>query len=144
MFCLIFLNENIANGCLRDLLTLFLSLSHFYIFRCKTWAVPDSKDNIKWAILCYLWCFSSLPSMQFRQFRRLTCLQISVCLYFYLALAVSQSLSFSETSLSVTALFILSFTSVCAQDGLWPLKIRVRFRFLGYKRRLDRKIIIIK
>ena len=32
---------------------------------------------------------------------------------------------------------------VCAPDGLCPLKLRARLRFLGYKRRLDRKIIVI-
>ena len=40
--------------------------------------------------------------------------------------------------------YLYFFYLVCAQDGLCPLKLRVRFRFLGYRRRLDRKIMIIK
>ena len=53
-----------------------------------------------------------------------------------------KSLTSSENSLSITVLFVLFFYLVCAQDGLCPLTLRDRFRFLGYKRRLDRKIII--
>ena len=38
---------------------------------------------------------------------------------------------------------VFFFLYCCAQDGLYPLKLRARFRFLGYIRRLGKKQTII-
>ena len=64
------------------------------------------------------------------------------CLFIFLLCCILVAKFFGNFT-SISVLFILFFYLVCAQDGLCPLKLRVRFRFLGYKRRLDRKIIII-
>ena len=49
--------------------------------------------------------------------------------------------NFTFNHLLVVVVFF--FLYCCAQDGLYPLKLRARFRFLGYIRRLRKKQIII-
>ena len=61
-------------------------------------------------------------------------LQISV--YIFLLGSVFSSLTSSETSLSITR---TCYLCCYVPDGLYPLKPRLRFRFLGYIRRLSKK-----
>ena len=63
-------------------------------------------------------------------------LQISVIVYIFLLGSVFSSLTSSETSLSITR---PCYLCCYVPDGLYPLKPRLRFRFLGYIRRLSKK-----
>ena len=71
---------------------------------------------------------SSLPRLTFA----------NLCLFSYIFLlgSVFSSLTSSETSLSITR---PCYLCCYVPDGLHPLKPRVRFRFLGYIRRLSKK-----
>ena len=57
----------------------------------------------------------------------------NLCLFISFYLALFSSLTSSETSLSITVLFVMLRTGIC------PLKQRARFRFLRYIRRLGKK-----
>ena len=57
----------------------------------------------------------------------------NLCLFISFYLALFSSLTSSETSLSITVLFVLLRT------GIYPLKQRARFRFLRCIRRLGQK-----
>ena len=63
-------------------------------------------------------------------------LPISVIVYIFLLGSVFSSLTSSETSLSITR---PCYLCCYVPDGLYPLKPRLRFRFLGYIRRLSKK-----
>ena len=60
----------------------------------------------------------------------------SLFVYIFLLGSVFSSLTSSETSLSITQ---PCYLCCYVPDGLYPLKPRLRFRFLGYIRRLSKK-----
>ena len=66
----------------------------------------------------------------------------NLCLFIFLLGSVSLVVNLFR-NFTFNHRVICTFYLVCAQDGLCPLTLRARFRFLGYKRRQDRKTIIM-